>query len=290
MSSIRNTKNRIKSVQSTSKLTKAMKLIASIRLQRYNKKIAQLKKYTVQLEGSITSFLSVLPDSDLPKNLKGNPEGKILLVIMSPSRGFCGGLHRLAVSDCLKQFREINVDITDSNQVEMVLVNKPAKRGITKVGGKVIATFVGPYKEVDTYTLLPISELTNNLWQSGKYKSIYISFAESNLAFKTNIKIQQILPLSNHSINQDSTKSSFSGNVEGDIDSLVNEVLPLFIHSEIQQSILSTKLAEEGSRMVAMSQATDNAKELERKLKLVYFRQRQAKITQEISEIIGGSL
>ncbi len=285
MSSIRNTKNRIKSVQTTAKVTKAMKSIAAMRLRRYTQKTLQLEKYFHQLYNSLASALSSLPTDSLPSVIKGNPEGKILLVLIAPSRGFCGGLHRTAVGDCVKQLHAQGIDIANADQIELVLVNRPAKRAISRTGGQVLASFDGPYKDIDTYTALPISELVRSLWLSGKYKSLMISYAKSNAAFRSTINLEQILPLQAKDI-----ESNTPANIDGSISNLVQEILPLLLQAEIHYSLLSTQAAEEGARMVAMNQATDNAKELEKKLNLVYFRQRQAKITQEIAEIVGGSL
>jgi F-type H+-transporting ATPase subunit gamma len=286
MSSIRNTKNRIKSVQTTAKVTKAMKSIAAMRLRRYTQKTVQLDRYVHQLYNSLASALSSLPIDSLPNVLKGNPSGKILLVLIAPSRGFCGGLHRTAVGDCVKQLQAQGVDIADANQIELILVNRPAKRAISRTGGYVLAAFDGPYKEIDTYTALPISELVRSLWATGNYKSLMISFAKSNAAFRSTVNLEQILPLQAKDLKTDNTPA----NVDGEISDLVDEMLPLLLQAEVHYGLLATQAAEEGARMVAMNQATDNAKELEKKLNLIYFRQRQAKITQEIAEIVGGSL
>ena len=285
MSSIRNTKNRIKSVQTTAKVTKAMKSIAAMRLRRYAVKTAQVQLYSDNLFSSVSSVVDSLPQATLPSILQGNSDGKILLVIIAPSRGFCGGLHRTAVSDCIKQLATQGIQVTDPNQVEMILVNKPAKRTISRNGGQVLASFDGPYKDVDTYTALPISELVFNLWSKNNYKAIYVSSAKSNSAFQAKVIVEQILPFQHLEVSNHTPV-----NVDSNTDSLILEMLPMVIQAKIHLGLLNTQTAEEGARMIAMNQATDNAKELEKALNIVYFRQRQAKITQEIAEIVGGSL
>jgi F-type H+-transporting ATPase subunit gamma len=286
MSSIRNTKNRIKSVQITAKVTKAMKAIAAMRLRKYQVKAKQVERYAKSLLDSLNEVLSSIPSGSTPAILKGNPNGKILVVLVGPSRGFCGGLHRTCLSDTIKYFDSKGVDITNPEQVEMITINRPAKRLISKTGGKVVASFDGPYKDIDAYTVLPISELTSNLWQSNNYKSIYLSYASTNSAFKATVNVEQILPFAAKSLTPDLTPV----NIDTDFDSLITELLPLVTQSVIHLGLLDTQTAEEGARMLAMNQATDNAKELEKKLQLIFFRQRQAKITQEIAEIVGGSL
>jgi F-type H+-transporting ATPase subunit gamma len=284
MSSIRNTKNRIKSVQTTAKITKAMKAIAAMRLKRYSAKAIHVENYTKTLQNSLNGVLQTVPS--ISPILVGNPSGKILVVIVGPSRGFCGGLHRTCISETMKYFTTHGIDITDQNQVEIITINRPANRVITKTGGKVVASFDGPYKQIDTYKVLPISELISQLWVTGNYKSIYLSFAKANSALKANIIVDQFLPFAK----DEKTQSKTPVNIDTDSDHLIAEIVPQLIHAEVYLGLLLTQTAEEGARMLAMNQATDNAKELEKKLQIVYFRQRQAKITQEIAEIVGGSL
>jgi F-type H+-transporting ATPase subunit gamma len=295
MSSIRNTKNRIKSVQTTAKITKAMKAIAAMRLKRYSSKATHVEQYTKTLQNSLNDVLQTVPATN--SVLAGNPAGKILLVIVGPSRGFCGGLHRTAVSETIKYFQAQSVDITDQSQVEIITINRPANRVVSKTGGKVLASFDGPYKQIDTYKILPISELINQLWLTGTYKAVYLSSAKANSALKANIIVDQFLPFGESLGQKDndgnvgvSVTNKTPVNIDTDSDHLVAEIIPQLIHAEIYLGLLLTQTAEEGARMLAMNQATDNAKELEKKLQIVYFRQRQAKITQEIAEIVGGSL
>ena len=293
MSSIRNTKNRIKSVQTTAKITKAMKAIAAMRLKRYSAKASHVEQYTKTLQNSLNDVLQTVPATN--PILAGNPEGKILLVIVGPSRGFCGGLHRTAVSETIKFFQSQDVDITDPAQVEIITINRPANRVLSKTGGKVLASFDGPYKQIDTYKILPISELINQLWLTGNYRAVYLSSAKANSALKANIVVDKFLPFGAVASQVGDTVVAVTNtkvpvNIDTDSDHLVAEIVPQLIHAEIYLGLLLTQTAEEGARMLAMNQATDNAKELEKKLQIVYFRQRQAKITQEIAEIVGGSL
>jgi F-type H+-transporting ATPase subunit gamma len=284
MSSIRNTKNRIKSVQTTAKITKAMKAIAAMRLRRYSAKAIHVENYTKTLQNSLNDVLQTVSSNN--PILVGNPSGKTLVVIVGPSRGFCGGLHRTCISETMKYFTTHGIDITDQNQAEIITINRPANRVITKTGGKVVASFDGPYKQIDTYKVLPISELISQLWVTGNYKSIYLSFAKANSALKANIIVDQFLPFAK----DEKIQSKTPVNIDTDSDHLIAEIVPQLIHAEVYLGLLLTQTAEEGARMLAMNQATDNAKELEKKLQIVYFRQRQAKITQEIAEIVGGSL
>jgi F-type H+-transporting ATPase subunit gamma len=285
MSSIRNTKNRIKSVQTTAKITKAMKAIAAMRLKRYTIKAQHIENYAITLQNSLNSIFKTLPDALSLPVLVGNPEGKNLVIVIGPSRGFCGGLHRTCVSETIKYFQKQGTDIANPEEADIITVNRPAKRTISKTGGNIVASFDGPYKQIDAYKVLPISELINQLWQSGNYKAVYLSFAKANSALAAKVQVNQFLPFE-----FDHEADHAEINIDTDYEALIQEILPQLTQAEVHYGLLLTQTAEEGARMLAMNQATDNAKEMEGRLKIVYFRQRQAKITQEIAEIVGGSL
>ena len=285
MSTIRQTKNRIKSVQTTAKITKAMQAVAAMRLRRYSRKCDVATKYSENLKTSLDSALASITNIENYPILSGNPDGKTLVVVIAPSRGFCGGLHRTCVSETLKYMESINVNPLDTDNVEFLTVNRPGFRVISKLGCAVKANFAGPYKEVDPYIILPISELIFRLWIKGEYSKVFITFAKTSSSLKPNVITQQILPFEVDNSNVSTTPINEDTNLDG----ILNEAIPQYLQGLINFAILSTQTAEEGARMVAMNQATDNAKELTKKLQLVFFRQRQAKITQEISEIIGGS-
>jgi F-type H+-transporting ATPase subunit gamma len=285
MSTIRQTKNRIKSVQTTAKITKAMQAVAAMRLRRYSKKCDVATKYSENLKSSLDSALVSIPNIENYPILNGNPDGKILVVVVAPSRGFCGGLHRTCVSETFKYLESNKINGLDNSKVEFVTVNRPGFRVISKLGCAVKANFGGPYKDIDSYIILPISELLVRLWQKGEYSKVYLTYAKASSSLKPNVFVEQILPFVVNSANTSTTPI----NEDTDFEGILAEAIPQYLQGLINFAILSTQTAEEGARMVAMNQATDNAKELTKKLKLVFFRQRQAKITQEISEIIGGS-
>lgn len=285
MSTIRQTKNRIKSVQTTAKITKAMQAVAAMRLRRYSKKCEIATKYYENLKNSLDSALVSIANIENYPILNGNPNGKILVIVIAPSRGFCGGLHRTCVSETFKYLEANNINGLDNNAVEFVTVNRPGFRVISRLGCAVKANFAGPYKDIDPYIILPISELLVRLWQKSDYSKVYLTYAKTSSSLKPNVLVEQVLPFQ-VGINNVSTTPI---NEDTDFEGILAEAIPQYLQGLVNFAILSTQTAEEGARMVAMNQATDNAKELTKKLKLVFFRQRQAKITQEISEIIGGS-
>ena len=293
MPSIRQLQTRIKSVQTTAKITGAMQAVAAMRLKKYTAQSNSAHKYGQELREILKKVVSSLSDFDNSPLLKSRNKGKSLVIIVGPSRGFCGGLHRSVVLNAYQGLKDRGIDPTDPNQVEFITLNKPAYRMMTKLGGKILAFFNGPFKDLNPYKILPVSELIFRLWaqEDSRFADIFIAFAEPTSSLKAKLHLQKILPLTQNDLGEEvldiQGEHTF---LENDIEKFLDEFLPQWLEMNIHQALLETMAAEEGARMMAMNQASDNAKRLTDKLKLVYFRQRQAKITQEISEIVGGSL
>jgi len=293
MPSIRQLSQRIKSVKTTAKITGAMQAVAAMRLRKYTAQSQMIHKYGQHLENILKKVILSLPDLESNFLLKTRKEGLTLAVIVAPSRGFCGGLHRSVVLSAYQNLIDKGLDPSNPDQVEFLTLHKPSQRLVTKLGGKVLAFFNGPFKDLNHYRVLPISELVFRLWadENSRFKEIFVTYAEPTSSLKALLHSKKILPLTSDEININTEDSiNVETNIEVDIDQLLAEVMPQWLEMNIQKSLLETMAAEEGARMMAMNQASDNAKRLADKLKLVYYRQRQAKITQEISEIVGGSL
>ena len=294
MPSIRQLSQRIKSVKTTAKITGAMQAVAAMRLRKYTRQSQLVDSYGSELKTVLSRIVSNSLGSDEDPLLLTRDTGKTLVVIVAPSRGFCGGLHRSVVLDAYQKVRELNIDPTDPDHVEFITLHKPAYRLMTKLGGQILAFFNGPFKDLNPYKVLPISELIYRLWADpdSRFKEVYISYAEPTSSLKANLHFKPVLPLDQFEISKVPGKetSSESTFLETDVKKILTELLPQWLEMNIHLALVQTMAAEEGARMIAMSQASDNAGRLADKLKLVYYRQRQAKITQEISEIVGGSL
>jgi F-type H+-transporting ATPase subunit gamma len=272
-----------------------MQAVAAMRLRRYSEMLKNVISYSDGLENFLQELFFGL-NMDQVKDLSNlddfneKKSGKILVVLAGTSRGFCGGLHRQIVTDTYLYLKSLGVDPTDQSQVNFITINKPAQRIVSKLGGKVLAFFNGPFKDLNPYSLLPISELVYQVWKAGDIKKVILVNGLGKLGKKAEIEFSQILPLALPKFEHSETETKTPVNLELSSEEILAEFLPQWLEAAIHTAILKTQTAEEGARMVAMNQATDNAKRLSERLRLSYFRQRQAKITQEISEIVGGSL
>jgi F-type H+-transporting ATPase subunit gamma len=253
-----------------------MQSVASMRLRRYQKQNLALLHYKQVLTKNLTSILS--SEQINPHSFEvADAKQKTLVILVAPTRGFCGGLHRKIVVDTYQNLAQ------EINQISFIAINKPSKRGISRLGGEILAFYPGPFKELSIHKIMSISELVKQLWLKGEYNKILIANAEPTNSLMGKTCLKQILPF------EAQVENSNPISCELDKETFISEFLEQWLEMEIHIAMLNTQTAEEGARTVAMSGANTNANKLRQKLKLSYAKQRQAKITQEVSEIIGGS-
>ena len=291
MASLQQLKTRIKSVKSTNQLTKAMQTVASMRFRKNSKKAVQAYNFADKVTQNINLLFQ---DSDADTNnvlvKERQSASKILFVVISPSRGFCGGLHRMVSLKSYQYLTNLGMDTENENQVEFIAIGKPALKQATRLGGRLIAGFENLNKDPDQYDILAISELVYKLYtQDESISKVMVAYLEYPAG---TFKVQTLLPVDLSTLKINTNDQADNSNMEIDTDSekLLEELAHQYLQSQVFGAIWQTFASEEKARMVAMNQASDNAKELLKKLQLNYFRSRQAKITQDMSEIIAGMI
>lgn len=282
MSNISQLKRRIKSIASTSQLTKAMQTVAAMRFKKNLAKEKLISKYSLSLE-NFTDEFSKFNLKDFNSPFIQRTGNKKLIVILGPTRGFCGGLHRSIANFSYRSLKEQNVDFLNPDQVNFITLNKPAFTQISRNGGMLLASFTDLPKNPDEYSLLAVSEYIYKVFlEDSSIGEVHFVYASDNSLEP--IKYEQILPFKFKNTKNLSTTFELDSSVED----LFSELIHQYLQAKIQSCLMQTFVAEEKARMVAMNQATDNATKLKSALNLVYFKQRQAKITQEMSEIASN--
>lgn len=286
MPSLKQLKTRIQSIKSTAQLTKAMQAVAAMRFKKNMAKVSSAKEFSEDLNKFKEQILTYLnPKSPF---VTGNPDGRVLSLIVSPTRGFCGGLHRSLSIASHKFLKGLNIDPVDPKQATFITINKPGVKQISRLGGSVLASFNELPKNPDQYDILSVSELIYSAFsQNADFKEVYLTFASLP---KGEIVTTKILPLNQEKSNFDEKEdpNDLGRVIDSPLDSLAKEFIHQYLQATINSALLQTYACEEKARMVAMHQATDNAQKINQSLQLSYFRQRQAKITQEMNEIAGG--
>ena len=278
MPSIKEVKNRIGSVKSTQQLTKAMKMVAAAKLKKAQDKVVQLRPYSRKLN-EILSNLSGSVNNDLFLEKEIN---NVLIIIISSDKGLCGSFN----SNLIKQFISY-CDNINTKKVSVLPIGKKAYDFFKKSEYNLILDY---WQSLNGFNYEKSSEILDYIISSfldSKYDKVAIIYNEfKNVAVQKSV-IEDFLPV----IPESDEKKEVNNNYifEPNKNKIVNNLIPQSLKTQFLKAVLESNASEQGSRMTAMSQATDNAGELLKELKLTYNRTRQAAITKEILEIVGGA-
>lgn len=278
MANLLTLKRRIKTAQNVSKTTKAMQMIAASKLKRAQDAALSARPYVAKLT-EISQAIShrVDPDNlnDYMKRLTTNEEK--LVIVISPDKGLCGGLNTNLT-------RELLSFLKDNKKNSYVTVGKKANGIVRLLGGSVIASFdVGT--TLPSYDLVyPVMTLVDEYFLSKKVSEIHILHSNFNSVFSQSPIVKKLLPAEFETEIKQSSETIFEPSAETLLPGLIRHYLEMSVY----QSFLESYLSEQASRMLAMQNATDNAKDIIEELKLLYNKTRQEKITNEILDISGG--
>ncbi len=281
-------KQKMKSVASIGKITKAMEMISVSKMKKsINKRNAS--SLFAKESYALLENLSLNKELSHPYLEQGKGE-KILIVVVASNKGLCGG-YNMNVSKQVSQFRASFPDCT----IDAIAVGKQAQKIITRNGINLIASF-DDFSEY--YTPREVRSLLSNifnLFDSEEYREVHIAYTEFISSLSFNPRVDAFLPLCVESSKrivgeEERTARDFSRYAfEPSEQEVLDRVVPSVLMTYLYQCLLEAKASEHSSRVSAMRNASDNAKEMGDELLINYNRARQAAITQEIAEIVGGS-
>ncbi len=282
MPSIKEVKNRIGSVKSTQQLTKAMKMVAAAKLKRAQDKVLQLRPYSNKLNDILFNLSSsVNNELFLERDVK-----KVLVVIIGSDKGLCGSFN----SNVLKRFSSFNSDSgINSNAISVLPLGKKTYDFFKKNNFNLIDKY---WNMLNGFNYKNASEIFNFIvgsYVNSEFDKVVIIYNEfKNVAVQKSV-VEDLLPISKSMKSQNENNKNFNFIFEPNKAKIIEKLIPQTLKTQLLKAVLESNASEQGSRMTAMSQATDNAGELLKELKLTYNRTRQAAITKEILEIVGGA-
>ena len=282
MPSIKEVKNRIGSVKSTQQLTKAMKMVAAAKLKRAQDKVLQLRPYSNKLNDILFNLSSsVNNELFLERDVK-----KVLVVIIGSDKGLCGSFN----SNVLKRFSSFNSDSgINSNAISVLPLGKKTYDFFKKNNFNLIDKY---WNMLNGFNYENASEIFNFIvgsYVNCEFDKIVIIYNEfKNVAVQKSV-VEDLLPISKSIKGQNENNTNYNFIFEPNKAKIIEKLIPQTLKTQLLKAVLESNASEQGSRMTAMSQATDNAGELLKELRLTYNRTRQAAITKEILEIVGGA-
>ncbi len=289
MPSLDDLKKRIKSVKSTQKITKAMKMVAAAKLRKAQESAEKGRPYSEKLQNIILNLTQSISDTEnAPKLLVGTGKDKIhLCVVLTADRGLCGGFNSNICKLAKNNFKNI---ISEGKSLKIITVGSKGLDQIKRDYGKYIIKKFSfkDKKQISFKEAEIIGEKILNLFKQNEFDKCILFYNNFKNVITQIPQAQQIIPVENKSKNSN-LENSLPYEFEPDEDEILEDLLPKNISTQIFKAFLENAASEQGSRMTAMDNATRNAGDLVEKLTINYNRSRQASITKELIEIISGA-
>ena len=288
MPSLKDLRNRITSVKSTQKITKAMKMVAAAKLRKAQENAEKSRLYSEKMNEIISNLKSSITDqSSAPRLLIGNNDNKrFLCVIMTADRGLCGGF---SSNICKKSKEYINNLLKENRGVKIITVGSKSFDQMKRNYGNYIIeklTFKNQ-REINVTDAQKISNKIISMFHKNEFDVCTIFYSKFKSVISQEPIEQQIIPVKNN--NNDKITNDQNYEYEPDQEEILDSLLPKNITTQIFKGLLENAASEQGARMSAMDNATRNAGDLIEKLTINYNRSRQAVITKELIEIISGA-
>ncbi len=285
MASLKEVKSRILSVNSTQQITKAMKMVAAAKLRRAQDRVIQLRPYSDKLR-TILNNLSSSSGSN-SKLLEERKINKVLLIVVGSDKGLCGSFNSSVIKFTNQLIDNNYKKHYESKKLTILPIGKKMFDHYKKRNFLILDKFWSILKKSNYDDVADISNFLMNEFILENYDKIDIIFNEFKNVAVQKTMVSPFLPVSSE--NDDDIKSDTNYIFEPNQKDILNNLIPKALSANLFKTILESNASEQGARMTAMSQATDNATELLKELKLSYNRSRQAAITKEILEIVGGA-
>ena len=281
MANLKEIRNRIASVSSTMQITSAMKMVSAAKLKKAQDAITAMRPYSDKLTELLQSLSASLDGDAGSKFADAREVNKVLIVAVTSNRGLAGAFN----SNILKQCSVLLEDTYAGKQVDFVAIGKKANDFLMKKSN-VLANHSGLYEDLTFENTAVIAEDLMERFTAGEYDKIEIVYNKFKNAATQIIMTEQFLPI----VPVEEAESASGDYIfEPSKAQIVEQLIPKSLKTQLYKGIRDSFASEHGARMTAMHKATDNATELRDQLKLTYNKARQAAITNEILEIVGGA-
>jgi F-type H+-transporting ATPase subunit gamma len=286
MASGKEIRGKIKSVENTKKITKAMEMVAASKMRKAQERMRAARPYADKIRDLAANLSQATPEYKHPFMVKNDGAKLAGFVVVTTDKGLCGGLNTnvlRAVTLKLKEQEALGI------KAEAVAIGNKGLGFLNRIGVKVVshATQLGDKPHLEKL-IGPVKVLLD-AYAEGRLSAVYLCYTRFINTMKQESMVQQLLPLSAESMATDKSKHGWDYLYEPDAPSVINELLTRYAEALVYQAVAENMASEQSARMVAMKSATDNAGSVIAELKLVYNKTRQAAITKELSEIVAGA-
>ena len=282
-------RGKIKSVENTKKITKAMEMVAASKMRKAQERMRAARPYGAKIRSLAANLSRATPEYRHPFMVV-NPDAKTVgIIVVTTDKGLCGGLNTNVLRAVTQKLKEVEAQ---GQKVETVAIGNKGLGFLNRIGAKVVAqvTQMGDTPHLEKI-IGPIKVLLD-AYEQGRLSAVYLCYTHFINTMKQEPVVQQLLPLSAEALapeQKDEREHDWDYIYEPDARSVIDELLLRYSEALVYQAVADNMASEQSARMVAMKSATDNAGTVIAELKLVYNKTRQAGITKELSEIVAGA-
>jgi len=278
-------RGKIKSVENTKKITKAMEMVAASKMRKAQDRMRATRPYSEKVRQIVGNLSLANPEYSHPFMVKN--EGKATgFVVVTTDKGLCGGLNTNVLRATTIKIKEAQAQ---GLGVRTVAIGNKGFGFLNRVGAKVVSHVIGLGDTAHMERLIGPVKVLLDAYEAGEINAVYLCYTKFINTMKQESVVEQLLPLSKQDMQADAGGPAWDYLYEPDPQTVIDELLVRYIEAQVYQAVAESMASEQSARMVAMKAATDNAGSVIGELKLVYNKTRQAAITKELSEIVAGA-
>jgi F-type H+-transporting ATPase subunit gamma len=284
---LKEVRNRIKSIQSTQQITKAMKMISATKLRKAQEAIQQMRPYSKKLQQVLGNIVSN-GDGDLSSSLSTpRPVEKALLILITSDRASCGAYNSTLIKLAKATMREKYPEQTAKGNTMIWSIGKKGYEHFLKNNYKVNGEFRDIFQHLHFESVQLCAQAAVKAFENREFDAVDIIYSEFKNAASQNFVVEPFLPIPKTNKPKGVTTNDFI--FEPSKEVLLKELMPKILNTQLFKAVLDANASEHGARMTAMDKATENANEILKSLRISYNRARQAAITTELTEIVSGA-
>ncbi len=286
---LKEVRNRIKSVQSTQQITKAMKMVSAAKLRKAQDAIIQMRPYAQKLQEMLSNIVSN-SDGDVSMKLASErPVNKVLVILVTSDRGLCGGYNANLVKLAKQTIIEKYSEQSNKGNVTVWGIGKKGGEAMLRGGFTVSDTYRDLFFKLSFENVQQASAAAMDAFVKGEFDVVELVYSQFKNAATQIFQAERFLPIPKVVKNEAVVKTKADFIFEPGKEVLVAELMPKILNTQLFKAVLDANASEHGARMTAMDKASDNAQDLLKSLKIAYNRARQAAITTELTEIVSGA-
>jgi F-type H+-transporting ATPase subunit gamma len=281
-------RGKIKSVENTKKITKAMEMVAASKMRKAQERMRAARPYSEKIRNITANLASANPEYTHPfmAQAKGAEAKAVGFIVVTTDKGLCGGMNTNVLRQVTQKTRELEAE---GKRIEAVAIGNKGLGFLQRVGVKIVsqATQLGDTPHLEK--LIGPVKVMLDAFQEGKIDKVFLCYTRFINTMKQEPVVEQLLPLPAKQLEADKSSHAWDYLYEPDAATVIDELLVRYVEALIYQGVAENLASEQSARMVAMKSASDNAGNVIGELKLVYNKTRQAAITKELSEIVAGA-